>query len=115
MKWRKGRDKGTEGQRDKVWRGMRFGALFAVIFCAVSVCPQIAQTPVRAKVPAGDRLDVNSASVEELGRLPGVTRVWAERIVRFRPYHSKLDLVNKGVIPPRVYHRIEGLVVAHRE
>jgi competence protein ComEA len=76
---------------------------------------QVASAPAQAKVPAGDRLDVNRASVEELMKLPGVTRVWAERIVRYRPYHAKSDLRNEGVIPARVYHRIEDLIVAHRE
>ena len=114
MKWRKGRErKGREqgsGNRDQ-----KSSVVLLIILCAAAALPQAAHMPEQAKVSAADRLDVNRASVEELEKLPGVTRVWAERIVRFRPYHSKLDLVNKGVIPPRVYHRIEGLVVAHRE
>jgi DNA uptake protein ComE-like DNA-binding protein len=115
MRWRKGREKGKEGKREKAWSGTRFGVLSVVILCAVVVYSQAAPAPERAKAPSSERLDVNRASVGELEKLPGVTQVWAERIVRFRPYHSRLDLVNKGVIPPRVYHRIEGLVVAHRE
>ena len=109
MKWRKGRD-----QRSEI-RDQKSSVVLLVVLCAAVAYPQAAHAPERAKVPAGDRLDVNRASTDELEKLPGVTRVWAERIVRFRPYHSRLDLVNRGVIPPRVYHRIEGLVVAHRE
>jgi DNA uptake protein ComE-like DNA-binding protein len=115
MKWRKSREKVKKGKREKAWSGTRFGVLSVVVLCAAVMYPQASHTPERVKAAAGDRLDVNRASVGELEKLPGVTQVWAERIVRFRPYHSRLDLVNKGVIPPRIYHRIEGLVVAHRE
>jgi hypothetical protein len=34
--------------------------------------------------------------------------------VRFRPYRSKLDLVDQGVVTPEVYQRIRDRVVAHR-
>jgi competence protein ComEA len=102
--WRKDRDK-----RSAV-------VLLAMILCAAApVLPQAASTPKQARAPAGERLDVNRASMEELLKLPGVTQIWAERIVRFRPYHAKSDLRNRGVIPARVYHRIEDLIVAHKE
>jgi DNA uptake protein ComE-like DNA-binding protein len=69
--------------------------------------------PVRA-VKQDARVDVNAASVDELLRLPGITRIWAARIVRYRPYHSKLDLLNEGVVTPKVYSRISDQIVAHR-
>jgi len=59
-------------------------------------------------------VDLNSANVPELLKLPGMTETWALRIVRFRPYRSKLDLLNEGVISPEVYERIRAAVVAHR-
>ena len=46
--------------------------------------------------------------------VPGMTATWAARIVRFRPYRSKLDLVQDGVVTPEVYTRIRDGVVAHR-
>jgi DNA uptake protein ComE-like DNA-binding protein len=62
-----------------------------------------------------ERIDINQASVKELMKAPGMTRIWAERIVRFRPYHTRLDLVEHGVVPNRVYDRIKDHVIAHRE
>ena len=59
-------------------------------------------------------VDVNRASVAELMRVPGMTKTWAERIVRFRPYRTKLDLKDKGVVTAEVYLRIKDGVVAHR-
>jgi DNA uptake protein ComE-like DNA-binding protein len=69
-----------------------------------------------AKAPAPEqRVDINHASMEELLKVPGLTRGWAVRIVRFRPYRSKQDLFDKGVVSSEVYDRIKDFVIAHRE
>jgi DNA uptake protein ComE-like DNA-binding protein len=60
-------------------------------------------------------VDINRASVKELARIPGMTAVWAARIVRFRPYRTKLDLLDMGVVNSQVYDRIKDYVIAHRE
>ena len=65
--------------------------------------------------PPEARVDINHASVEELMKVPGMTRSWAGRIVRFRPYHAKNDLLERGVLPGAVYDRIKDYVIAHRE
>jgi DNA uptake protein ComE-like DNA-binding protein len=59
-------------------------------------------------------VDINRASVQELMAVPGMTASWAARIVRFRPYRTKLDLVEQGVVTPEVYQRIRDGVIAHR-
>ena len=41
-----------------------------------------------------------------------MTPVWARRIVRFRPYHAKNDLLNRGVLPSSVYDRIKNDIIA---
>jgi hypothetical protein len=64
--------------------------------------------------PPEARIDINRASVEELLQVPGMTRSWAGRIVRFRPYRTKVDLVDRGVITAEVYERIKDSVIAHR-
>jgi len=61
------------------------------------------------------RVDINSASVEELMKVPGLTRVWADRIVRFRPYRTKRDLLDHGVLPDDVYDRVKDAIIAHRD
>jgi DNA uptake protein ComE-like DNA-binding protein len=67
-------------------------------------------------IPAPEeRIDINHASLEQLTKVPGMTRTWAARIVRFRPYRTKVDLVDKGVLSPEVYERIKDYVIAHRE
>jgi len=61
------------------------------------------------------RVDINHASVEELLKIPGMTPSWAARIVRFRPYRTKQDLVEHGIVTGQVYDRIKDYVIAHRE
>jgi hypothetical protein len=65
--------------------------------------------------PPGMRIDINHASVDELLKAPGMTRSWAGRIVRFRPYRTKIELVEHGVVTSQVYDRIKDYVIAHRE
>jgi DNA uptake protein ComE-like DNA-binding protein len=64
--------------------------------------------------PPEMRIDINRASVEELLKVPGMTRSWAGRIVRFRPFRTKMDLVDRGVLTTQVYERIKDYVIAHR-
>lgn len=69
-----------------------------------------------ANAPAPEaRIDLNHATVEELLKAPGMTRSWAERIVRFRPYRTKQDLVENGIVTGEVYERIKDFVIAHRD
>ena len=69
-----------------------------------------------AKAPAPEqRIDINHASIDELLRVPGLSRPWAGRIVRFRPYRTKLDLLDGGIVPDGVYERIKDFIIAHRD
>ncbi len=61
-----------------------------------------------------DRIDINQASVEQLLKLPGMTRTWAARIVRFRPYRGKNDLLDRGIVNAEVYGPIRDYIIAHR-
>jgi DNA uptake protein ComE-like DNA-binding protein len=74
----------------------------------------VAKTSATAP-PAEMRIDINHASADELLKVPGMTQSWAGRIVRFRPYRSKTDLVEKGVVTSEVYDRIKDYVIAHRD
>lgn len=77
----------------------------------------LSQTPAarRAPLPEAKRVDINHATFEELLKVPGMTRTWAGRIVRFRPYRTKQDLVDRGIVSGAVYSRIKDFIIAHRE
>jgi DNA uptake protein ComE-like DNA-binding protein len=65
--------------------------------------------------PPEARIDINHASVDELVKVPGLTRSWAGRIVRFRPYRTKQDLLERGVVTSEVYVRIVDYIIAHQK
>ena len=76
-----------------------------------------ATQPLRlhATLMPDQRVDINHASVDELMKVPGLTRTWAGRIVRFRPYRSKQDLLDRGIVTSEVYDRIKDHLIAHRD
>jgi DNA uptake protein ComE-like DNA-binding protein len=65
--------------------------------------------------PPEARIDINHAPLAELLKVPGLTPSWAGRIVRFRPYRTKVDLLERGIVSEKVYDRIKDYVIAHRE
>jgi len=89
--------------------------------CALPAARALAQsgstqfTPKPKPVPPPEaRVDINHATLDELAKIPGLTPSWAGRIVRFRPYRTKQDLVEHGVLPSDVYDRIKDSIIAHR-
>ncbi len=59
-------------------------------------------------------VDINHATLDQLMAVPGITAVWAKRILRNRPYRTKQDLLDHGIVPPAVYDRIRDSIIAHR-
>jgi competence ComEA-like helix-hairpin-helix protein len=86
-----------------------------------SPTPPAAQAPSPApsatakSQPAGELLDINSASAEELDKLPGVGPARAKAIIAHRPYFGKDDLVNKKIIPSNVYAQIKDKIIARQK
>jgi competence protein ComEA len=65
--------------------------------------------------PADDPVDINTATLDQLLKVPGLTRTWAARIIRFRPYRGKNELLDRGIVTGEVYARIKSHIVAHRK
>ena len=68
-----------------------------------------------APAKADDKLDINSASADELKKLEGVGDARAAAIVKGRPYKGKDDLVAKNVIPQGVYDKISDKIIAKQK
>ena len=92
------------------------------VLCALLAGPPQVLARTRQTVPHAHaapppeaRIDINHASLEELLKVPGMAGSWAGRIVRYRPYRSKLDLLDRGIVPSDVYDRIKNYVIAHRD
>lgn len=60
------------------------------------------------------KIDVNTASKEDLDALPGIGDAYAQKIIEGRPYKSKSDLVRKGVLPASEYDKVKDQIAARQ-
>lgn len=61
-----------------------------------------------------DKLDINSASAEELTALQGIGEARAKAIIRGRPWGAKNELVDKGILPQATYDKIKEEIIARQ-
>ena len=80
----------------------------------VATAPSATGKPT-GKSQAGQLVDINSASAEELDRLPGVGAARAKAIIANRPYNGKDDLTQRKIIPPNVYSQIKDKIIARQK
>ena len=75
---------------------------------------QPAKPPPKASAPAKKPkpVDINSATAEQLKKVPGVDEALAEAIIKNRPYPTRAYLVTKGVYSQDDYYKIKDYFVA---
>ena len=71
--------------------------------------PQATSSKAGAKVKL---VDINSATKDELKTLPGIKDAEADKIIKERPYRSKVLLVSLRVISDDVYKGLKDLIFA---
>ena len=57
-------------------------------------------------------MDINSATEDQLKKIPGIGDEYAKKIVAGRPYARKDQLKTKKIVPPATYEKIKEKVIA---
>jgi len=71
-----------------------------------------AQAATAAAGKKAELVDINSATKDQLDKLPGIGSAYSDKIIKGRPYANKTQLVSKGVVPQATYDKIKDLIIA---
>ena len=81
---------------------------------AKTVKPMAAK-PMKAEKATVAKIDINSASKEDLMKLPGVGDAIADKIIAGRPYKTKGALATQKILGAKAYAKIRTMIIAKQE
>jgi len=86
------------------------GAVLVFALAVLAFAPGTARGAAPQATAPGDKVNINTAGVDELVALPGIGRAYAERIVEYRqkngPFKKVEDILNVRGIGEKTFERI---------
>ena len=90
----------------------------AALLLTLTAFPAISHAqakPTATKPTAADatsKIDINTATIDQLKAIPGIGDAYSKRIVDGRPYANKSQLLSKGILPAATYNKIKDQIIA---
>jgi len=56
------------------------------------------------------KISINTGTLEELDRLPGIGKITAEKILQNRPYKTIEELLNRKILKKNIYENVKNLI-----
>ena len=90
--------------------------LLGVLAAPVAISAQSSQksAATTASPSATNKLDINTATADQLKAFPGIGDAYSKRIIDGRPYTAKNQLVTRGILPQGVYNKIKDNIIASK-
>lgn len=101
-----------------IWRSLSVSVLtlvFAVALAGLACAQEPGSKPeamAKTGQMAAEKLDINTATKDQLKELPGIGDAYSQKIIDGRPYRTKLDLVHKNIVPQATYDKIKDMIIA---